>query len=152
MYTEPPSPPSPPLGPPFSMNFSRRKLIIPLPPSPAFTCIDTSSTNFIACLPPQRASLGFSWNPEYRNKKAPSQDRALPAASRSGRDDAHVAAIEGALHFELDHAIDLGEQGVVLAHADAVTGVELGAALTHDDVAGLDGLAAIHLHAKAFAF
>src|SRR5437868_12944280 len=44
---EPPSPPSPPLGPPFSMNFSRRKLMHPLPPSPAFTRIDTSSTNFI---------------------------------------------------------------------------------------------------------
>jgi hypothetical protein len=29
------------------MNFSRRKLMQPLPPSPALTRIDTSSTNFI---------------------------------------------------------------------------------------------------------
>src|SRR5690606_41827693 len=53
--TEPPSPPSPPLGPPFSMTFSRRKLIMPLPPSPAFTKIETSSTNFMDTPPANRA-------------------------------------------------------------------------------------------------
>ncbi len=41
---------------------------------------------------------------------------------------------------------------MILAEAHAVTGMELGAALTHDDVAGLDDLAAVQLHAKAFAF
>src|SRR5690554_1086869 len=88
----------------------------------------------------------------YRNKKAPSHDRAFPATPRLGRDDAHVATAKSALHFELDHAFDFSEQGVVLAHANAVTGVELGAALTHDDVARNNFLAAIHLHAKAFGF
>src|SRR5437016_6112080 len=45
---EPPSPPSPPLGPPRGTYFSRRKLMQPLPPSPASTRISTSSMNFIA--------------------------------------------------------------------------------------------------------
>src|SRR5262245_33127652 len=45
MMTEPPSPPSPPSGPPLGTYFSRRKLLIPRPPSPAFTKISTRSTN-----------------------------------------------------------------------------------------------------------
>jgi hypothetical protein len=40
------------------------------------------------------------------------------------------------------------ENGVILANTNALAGMELGAALTDDDVAGLDGLAAEHLHAK----
>src|SRR5205807_4304901 len=36
MITEPPRPPSPPSGPPLGTNFSRRKLMQPLPPSPPF--------------------------------------------------------------------------------------------------------------------
>src|SRR5690606_38693897 len=39
-------------------------------------------------------------------------------------------------------------EGGGAAQADARTGVELGAALADDDVAGLDGLAAVHLHAE----
>jgi len=46
--TLPPSPPSPPSGPPSGMNFSRRKLTQPLPPSPAITSISASSTSFMA--------------------------------------------------------------------------------------------------------
>jgi hypothetical protein len=45
--TLPPRPPSPPLGPPKGMNFSRRKLTQPAPPSPAATSITASSTNFM---------------------------------------------------------------------------------------------------------
>src|SRR5512135_1357742 len=45
--TSPPLPPSPPAGPPRGMYFSRRHATAPLPPSPAFTRILTSSTNFI---------------------------------------------------------------------------------------------------------
>src|ERR1035441_8852412 len=41
----PPRPPSPPEGPPPGTNFSRRKAMQPLPPSPAFTRIFASSTN-----------------------------------------------------------------------------------------------------------
>src|SRR5580658_2228037 len=43
--TSPPCPPSPPLGPPRGTYFSRRKARQPLPPSPAFTRIFTSSIN-----------------------------------------------------------------------------------------------------------
>src|SRR5712691_29899 len=41
----PPFPPSPPLGPPRGTYFSRRNARHPLPPSPAFTVMVTSSTN-----------------------------------------------------------------------------------------------------------
>src|SRR5690606_21012241 len=44
-----------------------------------------------------------------------------------------------------------GEEGVVAAHADVVAGPELGAALTHEDVAGDHGFAAELLHAEAAA-
>src|SRR6516225_3705670 len=45
MMTSPPRPPSPPEGPPRGTNFSRRKAMQPLPPSPALTRILASSTN-----------------------------------------------------------------------------------------------------------
>jgi hypothetical protein len=86
------------------------------------------------------------------NEKAPSQDRAFPAISQLSCDNAHVTAVERAFYFKLDHAFDFSEEGVIFTHAYTVTGVELGAALTHDDVARNDFLAAIHLHAKAFGF
>ncbi|CAI8950863.1 hypothetical protein EMIT0P291_50074 [Pseudomonas sp. IT-P291] len=86
------------------------------------------------------------------NEKAPSRDRAFPAIAQLSRDYAHVTTTEGAFYFELDHAFDLSEEGVIFTHANAVASVELGAALTHDDVACFDSLAAIHLHAKAFGF
>jgi hypothetical protein len=91
-------------------------------------------------------------NTGYRNKKAPSQDRAFAALSRLSRDNAHVTTTEGAFNFKLDHAFDFSEQGVIFTHTNAVTSVELGAALTHDDVTSLDNLAAVHLHAKALGF
>src|SRR5947209_8370682 len=45
MTMSPPRPPSPPEGPPRGTNFSRRKAMHPLPPSPAFTRITASSIN-----------------------------------------------------------------------------------------------------------
>src|SRR5215471_6706180 len=47
MMTSPPRPPSPPEGPPRGTNFSRRKAMQPLPPSPALTRILASSMNMI---------------------------------------------------------------------------------------------------------
>src|SRR5689334_13161854 len=56
----PPRPPSPPLGPPRGTYFSRRNARQPLPPSPAFTVILTSSTSMCfqlkPCTPVGRAS------------------------------------------------------------------------------------------------
>ena len=59
-------------------------------------------------------------------------------------DDPAVAA--GA---EPDVAGGLGEQGVVVAAADVGAGVEVGAALADEDLAGLDELAAEALDAQA---
>src|SRR6476659_6410961 len=67
----PPSPPSPPSGPPRGTNISRRKLQLPLPPRPAFTVMETSSTNIETTLSMRR--------PSYRRK-----DGGRHGAKRSG--------------------------------------------------------------------
>ena len=56
---------------------------------------------------------------------------------------AHLAAIA-----ELDDAADLGEQRVVLAPADIVAGLDLGAALPHDNRAARNQLATEDLHTE----
>src|SRR5512134_1629501 len=53
----PPRPPSPPSGPPRGTYFSRRNDTAPLPPSPAYTSMIASSTNFTA--PRVQQSLRF---------------------------------------------------------------------------------------------
>ena len=50
---------------------------------------------------------------------------------------------------ELDGAFAQSEQRVVLAATDVLAGMEVGATLANDDVAGDDMLAAIALHAEA---
>src|SRR5437763_11928102 len=67
-------------------------------------------------------------------------------------DDGHVLLRADALLDELDIAIDQGEQGVILAHANVGARTNRGTALTHDDAAGVDRLAAVDFHAEAFAF
>ena len=64
-------------------------------------------------------------------------------------DDVHGLA--AALGAELDRTRDEREQRVVAATADAVAGVEVGAALADDDLAGVDDLAAEALDAEALA-
>ena len=75
--------------------------------------------------------------------------RADPGlGNRGGRGvdvDAPVAAIEA------DVPVGKGEEGVVAAHADVVTGVEFGAALADEDGASENELAAEALHAKTLA-
>lgn len=44
---------------------------------------------------------------------------------------------------ELDDTIDFGKNRIILAHADVETGMELCAALTHDDRTGLGELPAV---------
>src|SRR5271165_1982046 len=53
--------------------------------------------------------------------------------------------------LELHMTLDLGEQGMVSAHADIKAGMPGGAALTRNDVAGNHALAAIGLDSKALA-
>src|SRR5438067_10954520 len=62
----------------------------------------------------------------------------------------HVFAAELAV-AERDAAVGKRKQGMILANADVVAGVPLGAALAHDDVAGARSLAAEQLHAEALA-
>src|SRR5690606_7589228 len=82
--------------------------------------------------------------------RSPAEAALLQALSLTsgGRDHVDGAALLRALDGELDGAVDQREQRVVAAQADARTRMELGAALADDDVAGLDGLAAVHLHAE----
>ena len=53
---------------------------------------------------------------------------------------------------EYHPGVNQRKQGVILAHADVVTGVKLGAALTNDDVAGGNQLATVALDAQSLAF
>ena len=50
-----------------------------------------------------------------------------------------------------DLAVGKCKKRMILAQADVVARVPLGAALTHDDVAGANGFAAELLHAEALA-
>src|SRR5579883_1239241 len=76
--------------------------------------------------------------------EAPSPASGTASAGRLHRDVGAAAAalLEGHL------AIDEGEEGVVAPHADIAAGMELGAALAHQDVARHHGLAAEVLDAE----
>ena len=139
--TSPPSPPSAPSGPPSGLNFSRRTLAQPLPPSPAATCRTARSTNVAmrvlferkaaragpACAgPPSDACCVQVGQPTWTMLTV-LRPRLAPNCTAPGLER---------------------EQRVVAATADAVTGVEVGAALADEDLAGLDDLAAEALHAE----
>src|SRR5436190_3692477 len=62
--------------------------------------------------------------------------------------DGHRLAVARALDRIAHLAVDEREQRVVAADADVRAGVELGAALAHDDRAGRNDLAAEHLDAE----
>src|SRR4051812_29798878 len=64
--------------------------------------------------------------------------------------DRYVGPAENRL-AEFDLTLDQGEQGVVLADTDIGAGMELGAALAHDDVAGDDAFTTELLDAKTTA-
>src|SRR5262245_31839284 len=76
-----------------------------------------------------------------------------PAAARSGRRrsrdrvDRHLLAVL-VLELEPDDAIHQGKERVVVGPTDVLPGVELGAALAHDDAAGSHDLTTIALHAE----
>src|SRR5438128_773345 len=62
----------------------------------------------------------------------------------------HIFAAELAV-AKRDLPVGKRKQGMILAQADVVARVPLGAALTHDDVAGAHGFAAELFHAEALA-
>ena len=61
-------------------------------------------------------------------------------------------ALFGSTDLEFNIAVCCCKQGVVTAHADVVTGVELGAALTYQDVTSKYSLTAESFHTKSFGF
>src|SRR5207342_1177500 len=138
-YTSPPLPPSPPSGPPSGMNFSRRKLMEPLPPFPAITVMSASSTSFMD------GPCGVC---RLQKQRTPPERGSSHTGTPNLLDDAHGAALLRTLGRELDLAVHEREQRVVAAEADARTRVELRAALANDDVAGFDGLATVQLDAQ----
>ncbi len=144
-HTSPPSPPSPPSGPPRDTCASRRNDTAPAPPSPAFTWTCASSTNpgmrpILRCEPavPEAGTAG-------PGDAAP----GVPAAPGSGLGDGTLTTRRPLRVPIAHHAGGGGEEGVVAAPADVVTGVELGAALAEDDRPGGDGRAVVDLDAQA---
>ena len=61
------------------------------------------------------------------------------------RCDVHATAVA----VEVDVAINECKKGVVLAHANVLAGMPLGATLTNDDVSGDDGFATELFHTQA---
>jgi len=93
----------------------------------------------------------FGFIDQFHSKK-PRSERGLMCA-RSGlrrRDHADGPLALGAFDREIHRAIDQRIERMVTAQAHARTRMELGAALAHDDVAGLDGLPAVDFHAQIF--
>src|SRR5207302_5090761 len=133
-HTLPPRPPSPPSGPPRGTYFSRRNEATPSPPLPACTSIFASSMNFMALKmkKPHRRRQGFS-----------------ERGSGLRRYDAHGLARVLAFHRIQHLAGDAREERVVAPHADVGAGMHLRAALAHEDLPGVDALAAEGLDAEA---
>ncbi|KUM01971.1 hypothetical protein AWB61_19835 [Chromobacterium sp. F49] len=76
----------------------------------------------------------------------------LFAVNTGVRNHVNGLALLRALNGEFNVAINLGEQGVILALANVFTSVEAGAALTHDDGTSRNQFAAVNLNAQAFGF
>src|SRR5690348_9956812 len=158
--TSPPRPPSPPSGPPNSMNFSRRKLHAPAPPSPLFTKILAWSRNFIAVVVRSGFARSFrSLAPQMKRGNAAIPPRALLGWRASAGRNSLVGGLRRQRRDRNERpalgrgvkahgARRLGEEGVVAAHIDIVAGMILGAALADDDVAGHHRLAAEFLDAE----
>jgi hypothetical protein len=89
-----------------------------------------------------------------QNEKTPPAGQGFLQPSRQllSGDNAYEFAILGAFYFKHNLTIGSSEEGVVMATAHVLTGVEAGATLTHDDVTGGNLLTTEYLHAKAFRF
>src|SRR6185312_5938999 len=156
--TEPPEPPSPPSGPPNGMNFSRRKLMQPLPPSPAWTLIWASSTNFMGGSGERgtgnirQGVPGSTCSPFPVSKTKAPPKRGLRCHVAEGLclNDVDESAVLVAADGEVNLAVDQCKQRVVTTQTHAGTRMKLGAALANDDVAGFDGLATVNLDAEVF--
>src|SRR5665213_2975896 len=109
---------------------------MPSPPCPAATVIVASSMNCMARLRGQ----------SKKSRVYDSSRRVNGGRIRARRDDVDVFSLLRA--GERDVSADHGEDRMVAADSDALTGVELGAALADEDVARYDELAAEALDAE----
>src|SRR3989442_1488625 len=119
------------------MYFSRRKVAAPSPPLPACTSILASSMNFMLCK--QKSPIG--------------DDRALAGVGYRLRRslfcyDAHGVVAVRAAHRVVHLTRDARIERVVAADADVGAGMHARAALAHEDLSGVDALAAVDLHAE----
>jgi len=64
--------------------------------------------------------------------------------------DTDKTTVFRAFYLKFDDTVNLGKQCVVLATADIGAGVEMGATLTHDNIAGTNHFTTEALDAKAF--
>ena len=83
-------------------------------------------------------------------EKLPPAATGLVGGGNFHVDAGQHAALAGVL-FIAHHAVDLGEQGVVPAHAHVLTGIDPGPKLTHEDVARQHLLPAKTLDAASLA-
>ncbi len=82
------------------------------------------------------------------NRRTSREIRRLLCRSLRHRDDGYVGAAF-CFGIELNATLREGEKGVVLAHADIVAGMPLGATLAHENIAGSHAFAAERLDAEA---
>jgi len=71
-----------------------------------------------------------------------------PSALALGRNDAYLSPVLAVI-LEADRAVDLGEEGVVLAEADVEPRLESTSLLAHQDGPAGDEIAVVALHAEA---
>src|SRR5690606_25323874 len=148
--TSPPRPPSPPSGPPMGTYFSRRKLTTPLPPSPPFAKMRAASRNNASTRPlkTEGDSRPREPPPKFLHRSPARRECALGGDGHGVHADPLAPLAHG---LELDVAVHQRVQRVVLAHADVLARVHLGAPLAHDDVARRHQLAAVALYAQPLA-
>src|SRR5262245_14397419 len=137
-HTDPPWPPSPPLGPPRGTNFSRRKARHPRPPFPAATWMSTSSTNI------QLASRRSS---ELVNMHSPFHHFANSPTLFDWLNADHAPM--GAVVLELHASGDLRVDRVVFAEACVEARTESAASLADDDRPAGHEVAVVRLDADA---
>ena len=84
-----------------------------------------------------------------KRRKNPALGKATKRESRSGESSARRDDFDATVRLVVfDRTVLQREEGPIATNADVLAGMEFGAALTNDDAAGDDGLAAKFFHAE----
>src|SRR5579871_925727 len=117
----PPRPPSPPEGPPRGTNFSRRKAMHPLPPSPPLILMIASSINMLSILIVQAtAGIHRRCNPSTDRDTLVRDNQLLLQLAHGGDPFIHLFA---AHHFSLRGNIPV--VSTTIAHIGCAVPIEL---------------------------